>query len=373
MAAPDSPVSYVGIARKSAAFRLMKQMGWEEGEGLGKEKQGIKGYVRVKNKQDTAGIGVEEGKNNWAFDTAQFDSILKRLKVQATKTNDEAVRKVEQDEDQEDDSDTGTKSNAIMDRVVKVTRPQGRYKKRERGKFVHAYSSEDLGGILVKKADHCPQTNCNQEIALELVQEPANHVSDVEGNEAMVVSPEWWGYRHGFVPGGFLGSESRRMKSLPTQNAQNSQQRVTFHEDDQENLYKLVHNKATTGKQGLGIKDQPKKIGGCRFEGKKTSFDDSADEDFADPSTKQKHDDFSEMKDNDEQKIKLKRLCRKLLRQVPGESLKLKQLKDLIDEHSSSVFSNFSSKRDALAFLKRKLERSDRFSVTGKRVHLSRN
>lgn len=29
--------------------------GWEEGEGLGKDKQGIKGYVRVKNKQDTIG------------------------------------------------------------------------------------------------------------------------------------------------------------------------------------------------------------------------------------------------------------------------------------------------------------------------------
>lgn len=29
--------------------------GWEEGEGLGKDKQGIKGHVRVKNKQDTLG------------------------------------------------------------------------------------------------------------------------------------------------------------------------------------------------------------------------------------------------------------------------------------------------------------------------------
>lgn len=29
--------------------------GWEEGEGLGKDKQGIKGHLRVKNKQDTAG------------------------------------------------------------------------------------------------------------------------------------------------------------------------------------------------------------------------------------------------------------------------------------------------------------------------------
>ena len=79
----SQPLCYVGLARQSAAFRLMKQMvrirmciyfvcisvfvicnyllfgwpgqGWEEGEGLGKDKQGIKGYVRVKNKQDTTG------------------------------------------------------------------------------------------------------------------------------------------------------------------------------------------------------------------------------------------------------------------------------------------------------------------------------
>jgi hypothetical protein len=55
MAVPEAPSCYVGIARQSAAFRLMKQMGWEEGEGLGKDKQGIKGHVRVKNKQDTLG------------------------------------------------------------------------------------------------------------------------------------------------------------------------------------------------------------------------------------------------------------------------------------------------------------------------------
>lgn len=41
--------------------------------------------------------------------------------------------------------------------------------------------------------------------------------------------------------------------------------------------------------------------------------------------------------------------------QVPGESMKLKDLKVLIEEHSSSVFSDFSSKRDAIAYLKRKV------------------
>lgn len=85
MAVPEASPCYVGVARKSAAFRLMKQMvvslalaciyayvrviclfwsrdgfvqGWEEGEGLGKDKQGIKGYIRVKNKQDSTGFSL---------------------------------------------------------------------------------------------------------------------------------------------------------------------------------------------------------------------------------------------------------------------------------------------------------------------------
>lgn len=36
-------------------FSFCDFQGWEEGEGLGKDKQGIKGHVRVKNKQDTTG------------------------------------------------------------------------------------------------------------------------------------------------------------------------------------------------------------------------------------------------------------------------------------------------------------------------------
>lgn len=40
--------------------------------------------------------------------------------------------------------------------------------------------------------------------------------------------------------------------------------------------------------------------------------------------------------------------------QVPEKSLKLKQLKVLVDEHCS-ILSNFSSKKDALAFLKKKV------------------
>jgi Pin2-interacting protein X1 len=81
--------------------------------------------------------------------------------------------------------------------------------------------------------------------------------------------------------------------------------------------------KATTGKQGLGIRDRPKKVAGCHFKGKKTSFSDSEDEDSSDLGYlgKRKRDDSSEQQRTDEPKVKLKKLCKKLLRQVSSPKL----------------------------------------------------
>lgn len=41
--------------------------------------------------------------------------------------------------------------------------------------------------------------------------------------------------------------------------------------------------------------------------------------------------------------------------QVPGNSLKLKQLKILVEEQSSSAFLDFSTKEEAIAHLKEKV------------------
>ncbi|KAL6502366.1 hypothetical protein OROHE_024644 [Orobanche hederae] len=350
MASPEAPLRYVGVDRSSAAFRLMKQMGWEEGEGLGKEKQGIKGHIRVKNKQDNLGIGTEKP-NPWAFDTSQFDSILRKLKVQA----------VDIDTSRAHDEKDGQKADAKIspsqdneDTVVKVTRPQGRYKRREKGKLVNAYSSKDLEGILVNRAK-TPETNKAEEASEEekLIE---IYLPDMEGN-VEDVPPDWWGHKFGFVTGGLLGAGSRNKRALDRKE-----------HDEQEYIYKLVQDTATSGKQGLGIKTRPKKIAGCYFEGKKTTFGDTDDEDSSDSrsSMKRKHDKKSEPVGS---KPKLKKLCKQLLQQAPGESLKLKQLKLLINEHSPSSFSNISSE-EALNFLKNKLGNSERFSIKGKKVLL---
>ncbi|KAF6157601.1 hypothetical protein GIB67_037174 [Kingdonia uniflora] len=439
MASPEAPLNYVGIARQSAAFRLMKQMGWEEGEGLGKEKQGIKGHLRVKNKQDTTGVGLDKVTNNWAFDTTQFDNILKKLKVQVATHGAEIDEENDSESDnevsKEDDSQVVTEikvTKKSQDEVPKSTRPQGRYQKRERGKLVNAYSSKDLEGILdhlsmkmgrlvrvwyaqwwmrdkvtlnpvaglggtetplglkilegknktlmVKKIKEDAQVNPDKGGETESIGMPDSLVyPDKEKTDKEVVI-DWWGNKLGFVSGGYLGSAAEKPLK-----AQTSDKRTAFHEDDQENLYNLVQgkmigwfgltvprDKSTTGKQGLGMKDRPKKIAGTNWKGKKTAFSDSEDENAANISSsgKRKYSEVCEVEEDNGSKVKLKRLCKQLLRQVPDESLKLKQLKILIEEQSPSMFSPFSSKRDAFSYLKQKLEGSEQFSVEGKRVTL---
>ena len=80
----------------------------------------------------------------------------------------------------------------------------------------------------------------------------------------------------------------------------------------------LCQDKSTTGKQGLGIKDRPKKVAGCYFQGKKTSFDHSDDEGSADTDSmdKKTSEDLIKVEKIVESKLKLKKLCKQLLRMV---------------------------------------------------------
>lgn len=360
----------------------MKQMGWEEGEGLGKDKQGIKGHVRVKNKQDTLGVGVDSPHNKWVYDTTQFDNILKKLKVQSATP---AIKEFEDDVSNSPDS-TPKEAKPTNNEVTKVTRPQGRYKKRERGKSVSGYSAKDLEGILVRKSDD----NCkvDQEVEPTCCDEPDPIICQDTVSQADDVN--WWGHKFGFKSGGFLGAKSRKNKSSATKGTSNVRQ--TFGEEDQENLYNLVQDKATSGKQGLGIKGLPIKVAGHHWKGNKTSFGDSDEENSTQSNelSELEEDGDEEESANDNElidanvntvkemcvdvkhkhKTKVKKLCKTILRQAPAQSMKLKELKVAVEAHSESMFSNFSCRREALLFLKRKLQGSRKFNIDGKRVQL---
>ena len=60
MKLPPGYVPGVGVRRASAyggvGERLLKGMGWQDGQGLGRSKKGIKSALEVKRKDDTAGV-----------------------------------------------------------------------------------------------------------------------------------------------------------------------------------------------------------------------------------------------------------------------------------------------------------------------------
>eukprot|EP00850_Spirogloea_muscicola_P026643 SM008988S23667 [mRNA] locus=s8988:21:540:- [translate_table: standard] len=75
---------FQGVDKASAAFRLMQRMGWEEGAGLGKHRQGIREHLRVRKHADHAGVGVAEAQraaSDWTVNTSVFDDILRNLNV----------------------------------------------------------------------------------------------------------------------------------------------------------------------------------------------------------------------------------------------------------------------------------------------------
>ncbi|KAI3875911.1 hypothetical protein MKW92_030480, partial [Papaver armeniacum] len=277
----------------------------------------------------------------------------------------------------------------VKETVAKSTRPQGRYQKRERGKRVNGYSLKDLEGILVKKTkEEEIQLDETSELETKATVESNSCQDEDKPNDVPV---NWWGIKYGFVSGGLLGATSKPKKKSKrsSDDAPGSGKRAVFHEQDQEDLYNLCQDKATTGKQGLGAKGKSKKIAGADWKGKKTSFSDSEDddddedgedsneeddesEDSAEPCSpvKEKLSEVVITERSDQEKVNLKKLCKKLLRQAPGKSMKLKDLRSLIEAQSPSVFSKFSSKREALSYLKQKLLASKKFQLDGKKVSL---
>lgn len=175
----EGPKLFQGVARNDFAFKLLKQMGWEEGMGLGKEKQGIKTHIRVKKNLEQSGVGLAEAKKvaaDWTINTSIYDRILANLKV---KSAGERASGAEQDDSESEEEEKVVKRNkkqkvegegdeekrklkkrksekeevkdleAEEKQPRKLARHVGRYKKREASKAVAGYASHHLQEILV--------------------------------------------------------------------------------------------------------------------------------------------------------------------------------------------------------------------------------
>jgi Pin2-interacting protein X1 len=91
-----------GMANESAAAgvsefarRQMEKMGWSAGKGLGKQEQGRVSHVKVKKREELAGVGtekvgVEEQKNQWWYNV--YDKLADKIQV-AADSDDDASKK----------------------------------------------------------------------------------------------------------------------------------------------------------------------------------------------------------------------------------------------------------------------------------------
>ena len=67
--------------QNNVGMRLLKGMGWEQGQGLGKTGQGSTAAIKQRLKKDNAGIGAKANTRDEAFVASQdlFSDVLARL------------------------------------------------------------------------------------------------------------------------------------------------------------------------------------------------------------------------------------------------------------------------------------------------------
>uniref|UniRef100_A0A7I4EKJ7 G-patch domain-containing protein n=1 Tax=Physcomitrium patens TaxID=3218 RepID=A0A7I4EKJ7_PHYPA len=325
MEPPAPPALYQGVLKDSKAFRLMTRMGWEEGSGLGKERQGITSHIRVKVRKD----------------------------------NSDSRDEASSDEDSSDDDSVDDVPSVQEEREIAAAAPAQAPTVIVEMERTVVESKEELMFV---------EMECEESVSL---QEPA---------------ADWWGTKYGFVRGGALGSKVRQTVNGERQ-CQNG--RTVFSEQDQENLYNLVNEKATSGKKGLGQDQRALKIGGVKIStrpGQKKVFAnaEASDEDEVQGSVisdsqesepviekklakRRKRDETSGFKAvlQEGSKIKLKELVAQFLAEAAEQKTSLKKLQRRVTASTGL----FSSKDDAVRF-RDKMLKSSKFVVEGNTISL---
>ena len=89
------------ISTTSFAAKQMAKMGWEEGTGLGKKRDGIVSHIKVKKREDKIGIGVEKERTRkmgvegmwWSASVADTLSKLHKNKIEENGDGEKSKKK----------------------------------------------------------------------------------------------------------------------------------------------------------------------------------------------------------------------------------------------------------------------------------------
>ena len=293
--------------------RLMAGMGWREGQGLGKDAQGIARCLEEKRKATPAGVGAPRDDFNAgdAWWERAFDSAARRMNAGGSPQPSSSSSSGSSSSSSSDSSDTATggaatkvggaaaaarhrdgmvstmtaEEMALAERLAKASgrAPAGRFGGRE-GKLARVRRQEQalagradealgarLAGALNPAAtEGAGQGKRKREPAAAAAAPAKRVVREVRLAEEPERAPYrptfgdgWWGLKR-FAFGGLL--EGRAEKTRTFENG--------FRAEDQERLYRQAHFKKTVGKGGLGAGalGLPAKNLGNAWKGSKTTF-----------------------------------------------------------------------------------------------------
>ncbi|XP_034947317.1 uncharacterized protein [Chelonus insularis] len=121
--------------------KMLEKMGWTPGKGLGANENGMTEHIRVKHKDDQAGIGYSKDSHDklWTEHQDGFNEFLKKL------------HNGEDSESTEKSIDKCDLSGKSLELKSKFSRARVHYHKFTRGKDVNKYSAKDLANIFGKK------------------------------------------------------------------------------------------------------------------------------------------------------------------------------------------------------------------------------
>ena len=171
------------------AYKMVSKMGWAEGQGLGKNNDGITKHLWTKKRGDSIGIGAENS-NDWgahSLQTNTYNQLLSKLDVIINNSDSDSSSSSSSSSESDSDSDTPAPSPAKKGAASKKGKPDDKKSEAKKGKgksssdSSHSSDSSDSDSDAKKKKGKKSQAN---EKAKSKAKKSKKESSDSESNSS---------------------------------------------------------------------------------------------------------------------------------------------------------------------------------------------